>query len=58
MKKYSLTLIALFTLGICACSSNKPVEVVKGDKNIDYSATKTIHISESQTGIQPKIVEK
>lgn len=58
MKKYHFAVITLLTLGIYACSSNPPVAVVKGDKNIDYSADKNIHISESTVGIQPTIIEK
>lgn len=49
MKKDNLILNILFTLGLFSCTSNLPVPVVKGDKNIDYAANKVIHISESQT---------
>ncbi|QLB19430.1 hypothetical protein [Mannheimia granulomatis] len=49
MKAYKLGIIACITLGLAACSSKQTVNVVKGDKNIDYSQPKNIHISESNT---------
>lgn len=47
MKIEKLSVITLIALGLAACSSNQPVPVVKGDKNVDYSQPKTIHISET-----------
>lgn len=49
MKKYKLGLISFIAAGVIACSVNPPVKVVSGDKNVDYSAPTTIHISETQS---------
>lgn len=54
MKIHQSGLITFSIILLSACSSNKPVPVVQNDKNLDYSPTTHIHISETNT--QPTIV--
>ncbi|HDL5214253.1 TPA: hypothetical protein PXB11_000178 [Mannheimia haemolytica] len=56
MKKYHIIILTLASASVVACSSNTPVQVVNGDKNIDYSQPKTIYISETNT--QPPALTK
>ncbi|HHW7570113.1 TPA: hypothetical protein ACU21L_001166 [Mannheimia haemolytica] len=53
MKKHNIIILTLASVSVVACSSNTPIQVVNGDKNIDYSQPKTIYISETNTQPPP-----